>query len=105
VNAVLDALRPLGVEHIDMPITPARVWNAVRSAQGQGPAAQAAVPKSIRRSDKEAIEHDYDWHEPSHLDVERSTAQRLRPRTDTRAHDPREHELLVAAAFPEENAR
>ncbi len=24
---------------------------------------------------------------------------------DTRAHDPREHELLVAAAFPEENAR
>ena len=29
VNAVLDALRPLGVEHIDMPVTPVRVWNAI----------------------------------------------------------------------------
>jgi carbon-monoxide dehydrogenase large subunit len=33
VNAVLDALRPLGVEHIDMPVTPARVWNAIRRAK------------------------------------------------------------------------
>jgi carbon-monoxide dehydrogenase large subunit len=33
VNAVLDALRPLGVEHIDMPVTSARVWNAIRRAQ------------------------------------------------------------------------
>ncbi len=32
VNAVLDALRPLGVEHIDMPLTPERVWQAIRSA-------------------------------------------------------------------------
>ena len=29
VNAVIDALRPLGVEHIDMPLTPARVWDAI----------------------------------------------------------------------------
>jgi carbon-monoxide dehydrogenase large subunit len=38
VNAVLDALCPLGVEHIDMPLTPSRVWNAIRAAT-QGAAA------------------------------------------------------------------
>ena len=32
VNAVLDALRDLGVEHIDMPLTPARIWQAASSA-------------------------------------------------------------------------
>jgi carbon-monoxide dehydrogenase large subunit len=32
VNAVLDALAPLGVSHIDMPMTPANVWSAI---QGQ----------------------------------------------------------------------
>jgi carbon-monoxide dehydrogenase large subunit len=30
VNAVLDALAPLGVAHIDMPCTPARVWDAMQ---------------------------------------------------------------------------
>ncbi|HEX4835998.1 MAG TPA: xanthine dehydrogenase family protein molybdopterin-binding subunit [bacterium] len=29
VNAVLDALRPFGVTHIDMPLTPERVWTAI----------------------------------------------------------------------------
>jgi carbon-monoxide dehydrogenase large subunit len=33
VNAVLDALRPLGVEHIDMPLTPVRIWNAINAAR------------------------------------------------------------------------
>jgi carbon-monoxide dehydrogenase large subunit len=32
VNATLDALRPLGVEHIDMPLTPERVWHAIQQA-------------------------------------------------------------------------
>jgi carbon-monoxide dehydrogenase large subunit len=32
VNAVMDALRPLGVRHLDMPLSPQRVWNAVRLA-------------------------------------------------------------------------
>ncbi len=32
VNAILDALAPLGIEHIDMPATPERVWRAIRSA-------------------------------------------------------------------------
>jgi aerobic carbon-monoxide dehydrogenase large subunit len=33
VNAVLDALRHLGVEHIDMPLTPARIWEAANAAK------------------------------------------------------------------------
>ena len=30
VNAVVDALAPLGVDHVDMPLTPERVWRALR---------------------------------------------------------------------------
>jgi carbon-monoxide dehydrogenase large subunit len=30
VNAIVDALRPHGVKHIDMPCTPARVWEAMQ---------------------------------------------------------------------------
>jgi carbon-monoxide dehydrogenase large subunit len=33
VNAVIDALAPLGVTHIDMPLTAERVWNAVKAAK------------------------------------------------------------------------
>ena len=32
VNAVVDALAPLGVTHIDMPLTPQRVWQAIHGA-------------------------------------------------------------------------
>ncbi len=32
INALVDALGPLGVRHIDMPATPERVWRAIRSA-------------------------------------------------------------------------
>ncbi|HXF67894.1 MAG TPA: xanthine dehydrogenase family protein molybdopterin-binding subunit [Burkholderiales bacterium] len=32
-NAVMDALRPLGVEQLDMPYTPARVWHAIQEAR------------------------------------------------------------------------
>ncbi|HYW91649.1 MAG TPA: xanthine dehydrogenase family protein molybdopterin-binding subunit [Gammaproteobacteria bacterium] len=32
INAILDALAPLGVTRLDMPATPARVWHAIRSA-------------------------------------------------------------------------
>ena len=34
INAVLDALEPLGVTHIDMPATPEKVWRAIRAAGG-----------------------------------------------------------------------
>jgi aerobic carbon-monoxide dehydrogenase large subunit len=29
VNAVVDALRPLGIRHVDMPLTPARIWTII----------------------------------------------------------------------------
>jgi carbon-monoxide dehydrogenase large subunit len=34
VNAVNDALAPLGVRHLDMPMTPERVWRAIQQATG-----------------------------------------------------------------------
>lgn len=34
VNAVLDALAPFGVTHIDMPLRPHRLWAAIRGASG-----------------------------------------------------------------------
>ncbi|KRE09857.1 hypothetical protein ASE63_04900 [Bosea sp. Root381] len=36
MNAILDALRPLGVTHLDMPATPAKIWRAIRDAQAAG---------------------------------------------------------------------
>ena len=32
VNAVVDALEPYGVRHLDMPLTPRRIWEAINSA-------------------------------------------------------------------------
>jgi len=34
MNAVMDALAPLGVAHLDMPASPHRVWRAIRQAHG-----------------------------------------------------------------------
>jgi carbon-monoxide dehydrogenase large subunit len=34
INAIIDALRPLGVTDIAMPATPERVWRAIREARG-----------------------------------------------------------------------
>ena len=34
INAILDALAPLGIGHIDMPTTPERIWRAIRDAPG-----------------------------------------------------------------------
>src|SRR5207244_1173424 len=39
VNAIVDALAELGVEHVEMPATPERVWRAIVSARPRGPAA------------------------------------------------------------------
>jgi carbon-monoxide dehydrogenase large subunit len=35
VNAVNDALAPLGVRHLDMPMTPERVWRAIQDANAR----------------------------------------------------------------------
>jgi carbon-monoxide dehydrogenase large subunit len=40
-NAVVDAVRHLGVTHVDLPLTPERVWRAIRAAAGRPPAAGA----------------------------------------------------------------
>ena len=32
-NAVMDALRPLGIKNIDMPLTPCKIWEAIEQAQ------------------------------------------------------------------------
>jgi len=38
INAILDALSPLGIDHIDMPATSERVWRAIRAVRN------AAIP-------------------------------------------------------------
>ena len=35
-NAVVDAVRHLGVEHIDLPLSPMRVWQAIQDGSGTG---------------------------------------------------------------------
>ncbi len=37
VNAVCDALSPLGIRHIDMPLKPEKVWRAIQNAQTMSP--------------------------------------------------------------------
>jgi len=32
-NAVLDALAPFGIGHLDLPLTPQKVWKAVQAAR------------------------------------------------------------------------
>ncbi|ASR38240.1 carbon monoxide dehydrogenase [Prauserella marina] len=36
-NAVVDAVKHLGVRHLDMPLTPQRVWRAIRDAKAGSP--------------------------------------------------------------------
>jgi carbon-monoxide dehydrogenase large subunit len=36
VHAVLDALVPLGIAHLDMPLTPQKIWAAIRDAHSAG---------------------------------------------------------------------
>jgi carbon-monoxide dehydrogenase large subunit len=38
VHAVLDALAPFGIAHLDMPLTPQKIWAAVRGARAAGAA-------------------------------------------------------------------
>lgn len=33
-NAVLDALSPFGISHLDMPLTPSKIWSAIHGAGG-----------------------------------------------------------------------
>ncbi|MBV8337170.1 MAG: xanthine dehydrogenase family protein molybdopterin-binding subunit [Alphaproteobacteria bacterium] len=38
VNAVVDALAELGIDHLDMPLTPELLWRAIRAAEGRAAA-------------------------------------------------------------------
>ena len=42
MNSVLDAIRHLGVNDIDMPTTPFRVWSAIQKGSGVAGRADAA---------------------------------------------------------------
>jgi carbon-monoxide dehydrogenase large subunit len=61
VNAIVDALRPLGVNDIQMPCTPERVWKAIQSAGATGDAAtvESAQPHfDAGAPNKDAADHD-----------------------------------------------
>lgn len=47
-NAVVDALSPLGIRHLDMPFTPERVWRAIRDASFR-PQVTSEVRKGARK--------------------------------------------------------
>jgi aerobic carbon-monoxide dehydrogenase large subunit len=51
VNAIVDALRPLGINDVEMPCTPERVWRAIQDARG-GEQASAAEQHVARQSDQ-----------------------------------------------------
>ena len=36
VSAVLDALKPFGIRHLDMPLKPEKIWRAIRDARPRG---------------------------------------------------------------------
>jgi carbon-monoxide dehydrogenase large subunit len=40
IGAILDALRPFGIDHIDMPATPNRIWQAINTASAIKAAAE-----------------------------------------------------------------
>jgi aerobic carbon-monoxide dehydrogenase large subunit len=48
MNAIVDALAEYGIRHIDMPVTPEKVWQAIREAKANSPvpapAAAASAP-------------------------------------------------------------
>jgi carbon-monoxide dehydrogenase large subunit len=46
VNAALDALAPLGTRHLDMPLTPERLWRAIQTAEAAG---GDRVPADVER--------------------------------------------------------
>jgi carbon-monoxide dehydrogenase large subunit len=37
VNAVVDALAPFGVRHVDMPLTPEKIWRAIHTPHPTSP--------------------------------------------------------------------
>jgi carbon-monoxide dehydrogenase large subunit len=46
MNAIVDALAEYGIRHIDMPVTPEKVWQAIREAKANAPAPASPAPAS-----------------------------------------------------------
>jgi carbon-monoxide dehydrogenase large subunit len=44
VEAVMDALRPLGVVPLEMPLTPLKIWQALQTARERRPAGRRSLP-------------------------------------------------------------
>jgi len=44
MNAINDALAPLGIRHFEMPATPERLWRAIRDAQSNSSRRSGALP-------------------------------------------------------------
>jgi aerobic carbon-monoxide dehydrogenase large subunit len=44
MNAIVDALSEHGIRHIDMPVTPEKVWQAIREAKANAPAPASPAP-------------------------------------------------------------
>ena len=57
VNAVVDAVRHLGVNDIQMPCTPERVWKAINTAGGGGEADRGCGDAALRSSRATARQH------------------------------------------------
>ena len=65
-NAVIDALSHLGVRHLDPPLTPERVWRAIRAASAgtlsspwrEPPAVFETLPRAGEEGAAEAQEAD-----------------------------------------------
>ncbi len=56
MNAVIDALAEHGIRHLDMPLTPFRIWQALQSAEGRPPAmTQAVSVRTIRPAESRLI--------------------------------------------------
>ena len=63
-NAVMDALAPLGIDHIDMPYTAPKLWEAIQAAQGKARADRAGgvqpalPPVPINEPPPQPLQHD-----------------------------------------------
>jgi carbon-monoxide dehydrogenase large subunit len=57
VNAVVDALAPLGITDIEMPLTPERVWRAMQDARSRQ-ASAAPAQQSAPAADQPDTQHD-----------------------------------------------
>jgi carbon-monoxide dehydrogenase large subunit len=46
-NAVIDAVAHLGIRHLDMPLTPERIWRAIEAARAGNPPPPWREPPAI----------------------------------------------------------